>query len=106
VPDVLFRVLSPLLDPVAVVREIEFAVDDGPGLRIDSVLVRRRFGRCAHGAIAVVLRRVVLPILDEQGAMLPGGEAPAQLVPDVFEFGTALNGSPVSEIGDRIVTAD
>ena len=96
----------PFLQPIAVVHQIELAVDDGPSLGIDRVLVRRRLVRRAHRAIAVVLRRVALRILGEQIAMLAAGKAPAQFVPQIFKFGLALNGFAVGEISHRIVAAD
>ena len=52
------------------------------------------------------MRRVAVRILDEQIAVLAAGKAPAQSVPQIFEFGLALNGFPVGEIGDRIIAAD
>ena len=103
---VLLGLFPPFLQPIAVVYQIKLAVDDGPGLRIDGVLVRRRLVRRAHRTITVVLGRVALRILDEQIAMLTAGKAPAQFMPHVFKIRLALNGFPVGEIGDRIVAAD
>ena len=60
---VLLGLFPPFLQPIAVVHQIELAVDDGPSLGIDRVLVRRRLVRRAHRAIAVVLRRIALRIL-------------------------------------------
>ena len=98
--------LAPFLEPIVGVYQIELAVDDGPGLRVHRVLVRRSLVRRAHRTITVVLRCVALRILDEQIAMLTAGKAPAQFAPDVFKLRLALNRSPVGEIGDRIVATD
>src|SRR3954452_19181177 len=59
---VLLGLSLPLYQPVAVVYQVELPVDDGPGIRIDRVLVRRRVVRDAHCTIAVVLRRIALRI--------------------------------------------
>ena len=73
---VLLGLSLPFRQPVAVVYQVELAVDDGPGIRIDRVLVRRRVVRHAHCTIAIVLRRIVHRILAEQIAMLAAGKAP------------------------------
>ena len=67
----------PFRQPKAVVYQVEFAVDDGPGIRIHGVLVRRRVIRHAHGTITVILRRIAVRVFTEQVAMLAAGKAPA-----------------------------
>ena len=71
----------PYLQPMAVVRRIELAIDDGPSLGIDRILLRRCVVGRAHRAVAVVLRRVAVRIRDKQIAVIAAGKAPAQLVP-------------------------
>ena len=86
--------------------EIKLAVDSRPSLRIDGVFVRRLAARRSHRTVAVVLRRVAVRILDKHFAVRAISKAPAQLVPQIFEFALTLDGFPVGEISDRIVAAD
>jgi len=48
----------------------------------------------------------VVGVPDEEIAMLDAGEAPAQSMPQIFEFALARYGLPVGEISDRIIAAD
>ncbi len=104
--DLLRRLFPPYLQIVLGVGQIELAVDDRPGLGIDRVLVRRCILCRAHRAVAVILRRVSVRILDEHVAVADIGEAPTQSMPQIFEFRLPLNRFPVGEIGHRIIAAD
>jgi hypothetical protein len=44
--------------------------------------------------------------MGEHFAMLVVGKAPAQFVPQIFEFGLALNRLAFGEISDRVIAAD
>ena len=104
--NMLLRVLLPYLQQIAVVRQIELPVDDGPSFGIDRVLVRRLIGRRSKRAVAVVLRCVMLRISRKEIAVLAAGKAPAQSVPRILEFGLALNGFSISKISDRVVATN
>src|ERR1700693_1185986 len=102
----LIRVFPPYLQPIAVMRQIELAVDDGPSLGIDRVLVRRLVVRGSHRAIAVVLRCEMRWILRKEIAVLAAGKTPAQSVPQIFKFRLALNGFSIGKISDRVIAAN
>ena len=104
--DVFFGVFPPDPQPILVVRQIKLPVDDGPSLGINRVLVGVFAVRHTHCAIAVVLRRVLTGAADEQVAVSAAGEPPLQFVPEIFEFGLALDWLSIGEISDGIIPAD
>src|SRR5260370_31333622 len=80
-PDVFVGLSPPYLQPILMVRQIKLAVDDSPSLGIDRILVRCVVARRAHGAVAVVLRRLARRSLREPIAVLAGGQGPEYVLP-------------------------
>src|SRR5207248_714486 len=83
--DMLLRALTPYLHKIAVVRQIELTVDDGPSFGINCVLVRRLVLRHSHRTVAIVLRCVMLRISRKEIAMFAADKAPAQSVPRILD---------------------
>src|SRR5688500_9399920 len=93
-------VAAPLLLNIAVVVEVELAVDDGERRRLDGGLVAARRSKRAEAAI---LRRVFGRIGDER--ITVGGRAEVERRALVVggERRRALHGLSLREVGDGIV---
>src|SRR5262249_54646741 len=92
-------VLAPLSRPIFGVIHIEFAVDDRERLGIDRVLVTILVGD-AHGAMAIILRRVLFGLRHEEIEVLLACELPARVVPHGLKFEPAGDRLSLGEIGD------
>src|ERR1700745_2987667 len=95
--DMLVCAFAPYLHPIAVVRQIELTVDDGPSFGINCILMRRVAVRRSHRTVAIVLLCIMLRISRKEIAVLAADKSPAQAVPRMLEFGLALNGFSVSK---------
>ena len=62
--------------------------------------------RQAHGAVTIVLGRVVVGILDECVTVFRVCKAPTRIVPHVFELAYTRHRLAVREICDWIIAAD
>src|SRR5689334_19104839 len=98
--------LPPLRQPIAVVHQIEFPIDNSPGMWIDCILVCPSVLCHGHRTIAIVPWRVAFRVPAEQIAMLIAGEVPPQFAPHVFEFWLALNGPAIREISHGVIAAN
>src|SRR5690242_15706444 len=95
--------LQELLLNIFAVVQIEFPLNDLPGLGID---VDRMVFADSVGAVSTVLGSVLFWILCEQVPVRSGGELPARSVPAITELRISFHGLRVSEVGDGIEPLD
>lgn len=101
--DVLHQISSPNLFDILVKIQIEFSINDTPGLRID---ISR--GPTAHGvrSIAAILRSVFFGIRHEQIAVLTACKEPSGPPPAEFKLIFSLDRLPFGKVSDRVISFD
>ena len=99
-PDITLPVLVPYILYVLVEIKIKFAVNNGPGFRIDVCRGPTAYG---IGSVAAVLRNIFFRVFLKQGKMIPAGEKPPGALPFMLESFLSFNRTPNGEIGHRIV---
>ena len=94
-------VLIELVQNVLAVLQVEFAIDDLKGSRID---IHSLVDRDPVGAVAAELRKIFFRIRVKQVLMLLGDEVVGGSVQLGLEIGFAFDGLVVCEVGHRVVT--